>query len=76
MLARVGRKELIKERADPETIALVKPGRTVTLNVRGRQGTHPVKLEVGQGIDERKPLLSLFITRESKLEAREWIGGG
>ena len=44
------------------------------MQVRGRQGPRQVKLDVGQGIDERKPLLSLFISRDGKPQEREWIG--
>jgi WD40 repeat protein len=57
-----------------EAVVLTKPGQTVLFDVRGRRGPRRVKLEVGQGIDERKPLLSLFIAREGKPEEREWVG--
>ncbi len=46
------------------------PGKTLTLTVAGRR----VALVVGQGIDERKPLLSLFVTRGDKAEDRDWVG--
>jgi WD40 repeat protein len=57
-----------------EASLLAKPGSAVTLQIRGRQGPRKVKLGMGQGIDERKPLLSLFIARDGKPEEREWIG--
>jgi WD40 repeat protein len=43
-----------------------KPGEVVTLNLRGNKQT---SLKLDQGIDERKPLFSLFTTRD-----RDWIG--
>jgi len=58
-----------------EALALMKPGKTATLRVRDADGVRDVDLEVGQGIDERKPLLTLFIAREDeKTKNREWIG--
>lgn len=43
-----------------------KPGEEVTLNLRGNRA---VKVRLSQAIDERKPLLSLFVTRDD-----DWIG--
>src|SRR5262249_42034720 len=43
-----------------------KPGAEVTLNLRGNRA---VKVRLSQAIDERKPLLSLFVTRDN-----DWIG--
>src|SRR5262249_35475499 len=43
-----------------------KPGEEVTLNLSGNRA---VKVPLSQAIDERKPLLSLFVTRED-----DWIG--
>lgn len=57
-----------------DVIGRAKPGTTVSLSVRRQQDSRPVKLSIGQGIDERKPLLSLFIARDGKPEEREWIG--
>jgi WD40 repeat protein len=48
-----------------------KPGTMVTLRIQGRGD---VALLVGQGIDERTPLLSLFITQPGKAKVRQWIG--
>jgi WD40 repeat protein len=62
-------------RAYYEGVADVRPGREVTLRVRA-PGAKPreVVLPVGQGVDERKPLLSLFVTRGGKAAEREWVG--
>jgi WD40 repeat protein len=58
-----------------EALWVVKPGTNVTLTVRGAQGQpRQVVLRVGQGVDERKPLFSLFVTREVNGRRREWIG--
>jgi WD40 repeat protein len=57
-----------------QAIALVKPGKTVTLKVRGEQGRREVAWQVNQGIDERKPLLTLFITSAGQGGERQWIG--
>jgi WD40 repeat protein len=48
-----------------------KPGDMVGVRVRG-QGI--VNLPVGQGIDERKPLFSLFVKSDRDGKPREWIG--
>jgi WD40 repeat protein len=48
------------------------PGKnTVRLRVKGKGD---VQLRVGQGIDERKPLLTLFVTRRFKGQDRDWAG--
>jgi WD40 repeat protein len=59
-----------------EAISRVKPGEIVTLRLRDPDtgATRTIDLAVGQGIDERKPLLSFFVEREGKQGAREWIG--
>jgi WD40 repeat protein len=44
-----------------------KPGDTIRLDVKGKG---QVDLVVGQGVDERKPLLTLFIDRDR----RHWLG--
>ena len=51
-----------------------KPGSTLVLRV-ARAGAAPadVRVEVGQGADEHKPLLSLFVTREGDPARRRWI---
>jgi WD40 repeat protein len=51
----------------------VAPGKKVTL-LRPQRAPREVEVLVGQGIDERKPLLSLFVTRGDKPEVRKWIG--
>jgi WD40 repeat protein len=49
------------------TVNLKKPGDAVDVKVAGREA---VRVKAGQGVEERKPLLSLFVTRDRK----EWIG--
>jgi WD40 repeat protein len=50
---------------------LLKPGQPLVLRVKGRGD---VALVADQGIDERKPLLSLFVTQGDKPEVRQWVG--
>jgi WD40 repeat protein len=57
-----------------ESIALIQPGKTATLRVLGAKGQRNVALTVGQGIDERKPLFSLFVTSAGKPGEWDWIG--
>src|SRR5262249_25063977 len=57
-----------------EAISQLRPGQKVTLSRKRQQQTDKVELTVGQGIDERKPLLFFFLTRGAKAEDREWIG--
>ncbi len=47
------------------------PGKKVTLQVRGRG---QVALETDQGIDDRKPLFSLFVTLGDKVADHQWVG--
>jgi WD40 repeat protein len=54
-----------------EAIALARPKSLVTLRIRGKGD---VGLVVGQGIDDRKPLFFLFVTRDRDQDARRWIG--
>jgi WD40 repeat protein len=54
-----------------DAISRFAPGDKVTLRFRVRGD---VALVVGQAIDERNPLFSLFVTREGRAERREWIG--
>lgn len=64
-------KPLATARAFYDTISLRKPGETVTLRLRG---AGDVPLRVGQAMDERKPLLFLFVTRAGPGQPREWVG--
>lgn len=57
-----------------EAITAMRPGVALTLRVRDANGARDVALTVGQGVDQRKPLFTLFVTREGKAGAREWIG--
>ena len=41
---------------------------------RGEQPVKDVKLTVEQGIDVRKPLFSLFVTRADKDAKQQWLG--
>ncbi len=56
-------------------LSRIKPGQTVTLarsRADGQQDRLPVR--VGQGVDERKPLFVLFITREPRDGRWQWFG--
>src|SRR5262249_3576098 len=55
-----------------DALFLAKPGDTVTLQIKGKAGA--VTLPVGQGIDERKPLVTLFVTPGAKPEDGDWVG--
>jgi WD40 repeat protein len=62
-------------RAFYEAVFVVPPGKTVTVRAHEAGGpARDVVMRVGQGIDERKPLLSLFVTAGGKPEERRWIG--
>jgi WD40 repeat protein len=50
----------------------LKPGSPITLNIQRRGVAQRVDLVVGQGIDEQRPLLSLFIASE-KPDRHEWV---
>jgi WD40 repeat protein len=74
----VGKDKVLKPLATPrafyEAIADLKPGSEVTLRVHAPGGNaRDVVLPVGQGTDERKPLLTLFVTRDAG-GGREWVG--
>ncbi len=53
----------------------MKPKDNVVLRVRaaGANQANDVTLVVGQGTDERKPLLNLFVTRDGAAAKRDWI---
>ncbi|MCS6853002.1 MAG: hypothetical protein NZ700_17740 [Gemmataceae bacterium] len=57
-----------------EAVALHKPGSTITLRVEADRKTRDMALVVSQGVDERKPLYSLFLTRSGRGGERHWIG--
>jgi WD40 repeat protein len=62
-------------RAFTDAVAVRKPGSRITLRVRDSRGQRrPVALVLSQGVDERKPLLSLFVTRGGSARQREWLG--
>jgi WD40 repeat protein len=69
-----GPRRLASPRDFYEAIARIGPGKTATLRLRGGAGPRDVKVDVGQGIDERKPLFTLFIAGDGKPEERDWIG--
>jgi WD40 repeat protein len=54
-----------------ETMWQYRPGATVTLRLKNKGD---VRVTVGQGVDERNPLFSLFITRPDDRGEQEWIG--
>ncbi len=47
------------------------PGKRVTLRIAGKGD---VALTLGQGIDERKPLFSLFVAPDRRLKKWDWVG--
>jgi WD40 repeat protein len=53
------------------TMASVKPLEKVTLRMAGRGD---IALAASQGIDERKPLFSLFFTQNLKTKQWDWLG--
>src|SRR5262249_13903912 len=55
-----------------EAVNQLKPGATVLLRVRGRQGD--VEVPVGQGVDQRTPLCCLFLGRPERGKDRGWVG--
>jgi WD40 repeat protein len=55
-------------------ISRFKPGDRATLRLRDGDVARDVALTVGQGTDERLPLLSLFFTRPDRSGEREWVG--
>jgi WD40 repeat protein len=57
-----------------EALFRLKPGSKVILRRGDPGGKDDVSLVVGQGIDERKPLFSLFVSRAEKAADCEWIG--
>src|SRR5205823_4516867 len=65
-------RRLRSARAFYETVWDLPPGGKVTLRVRDRGD---VTLRVGQGIDERKPLFSLFVAAAAEVRAAS-AGGG
>ena len=52
----------------------LEPRSKVILRRGDPKGKDDVTLEVGQGIDERKPLFSLFVSQGEKAADCEWIG--
>lgn len=48
------------------------PGKSVALRVRGVP--NEVRVRVGQGADERKPLFSLFLAHPPQRQEWEWVG--
>ena len=54
-----------------DALSLLKPGTQVTLRIQGKKD---VQLPLGQALNQRKPLFSLFITRAARAQDREWIG--
>ncbi|MCI0639290.1 MAG: hypothetical protein L0Y72_30065 [Gemmataceae bacterium] len=57
-----------------EAFWAVKPGAAVTLRIVDGKKTQDVAVNAEQGVDDRKPLFSLFITRPSADGKREWLG--
>lgn len=55
-------------------LARRKPGEKITFRVAAAGGPRDLVLTVGQGTDERKPLVTLFVERGADLAGRAWIG--
>ena len=66
-----GLRKLTKTAAFYEAVSHLEPGQKVTLHFAQRGD---VVLTVGQAIDERKPLFTLFITGAGRADERDWIG--
>jgi WD40 repeat protein len=56
-----------------EELWKVKPGQPVWLTVRRKGQAVTVPLKAGQAVDDRKPLLSLFLARLDGPESTDWI---
>ncbi len=57
-----------------EAFWAVNPGAAVTLRIFDGKQSRDVVVAAEQGVDDRKPLFSLFITRPSADGKREWLG--
>jgi hypothetical protein len=55
-----------------EAVWREKPGGTVKLDIERQGAARTVGVVLGQGVDERKPLLSLFVTRDAPPEWVAW----
>ncbi len=56
-------------------LSLFRPGQTVSLSRARADGQlEEVPVRVGQGVDQRKPLFSWFVTRDKAEGAWQWIG--
>jgi WD40 repeat protein len=60
-------------RAFFDAIGDLKPGEKVVLRVQGAQGQRDVTLPVGQRVDQRKPLFSLFLFQDDREATRRWV---
>lgn len=65
---------LASPRAFYELFWKTKPGKAVTLRLGDGPNPREVTLTTGQGTDERKALVSLFITQRDRQQARAWFG--
>jgi WD40 repeat protein len=57
-----------------EAFWAAKPGSVITVRIGDADRTRDVALTVDQGVDEQKPLFSLFVTRPGTGGKREWLG--
>jgi len=56
-------------------LSRIKPGETVDLARTGPDGrTAPLPVRIGQGVDERKPLFTLFVAADGQAESWQWVG--
>ena len=55
-------------------VSMTKPGTQVTLRTLQANQAQDIAVVVGQGIDERKPLFSFFVTAPDNQRRRDWVG--
>jgi WD40 repeat protein len=57
-----------------EALYRLRPGTEISLRRGDPDGNDDISFVVGQGVDERKPLFSLFVIGGAKVTECEWIG--
>jgi len=57
-----------------DVISLAKPGDEIAYKILRNQQPLTVKLVASQGVDDRKPIATLFLTRPAADGSREWVG--
>src|SRR5439155_14135449 len=56
-----------------ETLWEQKPGQDIVLQIQRQGAQQAISVRIGQWVDERKPLLSLFVVKGDSARPREWI---